>query len=228
VAVQLAIIEPGIAAVILQGPVDGTFRDIFAHQNQDLAVEYLRTVADTDQDCLVSAEDVFAGNGRQPGTVGSFAILITLDLASLGGQPGSNPMVDQNGDGLIDIEAELVPNLEAFFANFDERSAVGQSPYGPQYATDQQLPTILESVGELQQPVLILQGENDANVRPAAAERIDAALAEAGHADHTLIIYPGLGHSLGPAATVYADNFAPIATEPLADLVAWLDSRLGR
>jgi fermentation-respiration switch protein FrsA (DUF1100 family) len=214
--------------VILHGPVDGTFRDIFAHQNQELAVEYLRTVADTDQDGLVSAEDVFAGYGRQPGTVGSFAFLITLDLASLGGQPSVNPMVDQNGDGLIDIDAELLPNLEAFFANFDELSAAGQSPYGPQYATDQQLPTILESVGELQQLILILHGENDANVPPEAAERIDAALAEAGHPDHTLLIYPELGHSLGPAPTVFADDFAPIATEPLADLLAWLDSRLGR
>lgn len=49
---------------------------------------------------------------------------------------------------------------------------------------------------------------------------VNAALA--GNPDHTLLVYQGLGHSLGPAASVIDDNFRPIAPAPLIDLASWL------
>jgi len=42
--------------------------------------------------------------------------------------------------------------------------------------------------------------------------------------DKTLKLYPGLGHSLGPASSVLTDDFTPIAGAPLADLTRWLDA----
>jgi fermentation-respiration switch protein FrsA (DUF1100 family) len=36
------------------------------------------------------------------------------------------------------------------------------------------------------------------------------------------MLYPGLGHSLGEATSVVADNFGPMQPEPLQDLVEWL------
>lgn len=54
--------------------------------------------------------------------------------------------------------------------------------------------------------------------------RLAVRLNEAG-VDVTFHLYEGLGHSLGPAESIIADNFAPIAQEPLMDLLAWLDSR---
>jgi dipeptidyl aminopeptidase/acylaminoacyl peptidase len=227
IATQLAIMEPAIAALILHGPVTGRFQDVFAYQSRELAVEFLSTVADTNDDGKISLEELFAAYDQYPGTVASLAILTTLDRTSTFEAPKLNVAMDADGDGQLDSESEMVPFLEDFFTSFDEMTEAGRSPYGPQYTTGQQLPTILDSIGEILQPVLILQGENDANVPPADAARLDAALDEAGHPDHTLIVYPGLGHSLGPAPTLYEDNYTPIAEAPLADAVAWLDDHLG-
>jgi hypothetical protein len=43
-----------------------------------------------------------------------------------------------------------------------------------------------------------------------------------GNPDHVLLRYPELGHSLGAAQSVVADNFAPLDPAPVADLAAWL------
>ena len=141
--------------------------------------------------------------------------------------PQLNPAVDTNEDGLVDIEGEVIPYLDDFFSNFDELSESGGTLYGPQYASDQQFPPVIDTIANLPIPILIIHGENDANVSPELSQQVEAALDEAGHPDHTLILYPGLGHSLGPAETVFDDNFAPISPEPLADVLAWLDARLG-
>ena len=45
-----------------------------------------------------------------------------------------------------------------------------------------------------------------------------------GNPDHTLKIFPGLGHSLGPATRLLDDNFRPIAPLPRQALVEWLQA----
>ncbi|WP_156952803.1 hypothetical protein [Deinococcus frigens] len=47
----------------------------------------------------------------------------------------------------------------------------------------------------------------------------------AGNTDHTPKLYPGLGHSLGPAKDITLDNFAPTARGPMDDMAAWLRAR---
>jgi dienelactone hydrolase len=228
IAVQLALSEPEVAALILQGPAAEQFKEIFTYQNRVLGVRFLTEIADAGQDGQVSLDELFGAAAQYPGTVTGFAILISLDLTgSQTDAPQLNPEVDTNEDGLLDIDGEVIPYLDDFFANFDELSASGGTLYGPQYASDQKFPPVLETIVDVPQPILIIHGEEDANVSPELSERVEAALAEAGHPDHTLILYPGLGHSLGPAETVFDDNFAPISSEPLADVLAWLDARLG-
>lgn len=228
IAVQLALSEPDVAALILQGPAAEQFKEIFTYQNRVLGVRFLTEIADANQDGQVSLDELFAGAAQYPGTVTGFAILIALDLTGdQSSAPQLNREVDANADGLLDIEGEVIPYLDEFFATFDEASAAGGTLYGPQYASDQQFPPVIETIVDLPIPILIIHGENDANVSPELSERVEAALAEAGHPDHSLILYPGLGHSLGPAATVFDDNFAPISPEPLADVLAWLDARVG-
>ena len=165
---------------------------------------------------------------KNPGsTAAGFAALITFDRTSTPAAPKLSATIDQNGDGRLDISGEVVPFLDRFFADFDRLVLAGQAPYGPQYTTTAQLPTIISTIGSFTRPVLLLQGANDANVAPESAREIDRALVVAGTSDHTLLIFPGLGHSLGPAATVYEDSFQPIATEPMAILVSWLERRFG-
>src|SRR5690606_22480421 len=126
-----------------------------------------------------------------PGTVTGFAILISLDLTgSQTDAPQLNPEVDTNEDGLLDIEGEVIPYLDDFFANFDELSATGGTLYGPQYASDQQFPPVIETIVAVPLPILIIHGENDANVSPELSKQVEEILSEADHPDHTLILYP--------------------------------------
>jgi uncharacterized protein len=90
------------------------------------------------------------------------------------------------------------------------------------YAPGRALPTVTAQAPALRLPVLILQGANDANVPPWGAQLLASALARGGNRDHLLKLYPGLGHALGPAASVIADNVRPIAPAPLVDLATWL------
>lgn len=227
IAAQLAIEQPAVAGLILQGALDTIFRDVFQYQLRDLAVNFLTEVTDANRDGLIDLNELFAGYQQHPGTVAGYAFLLCFDPTSTPASPRLNAAIDQNGDELLDISAEIIPFVETFFATFDETTAAGLSPYGPQYATDRQLPTILDSVAQVKQPIVLLHGENDANVPPQSSVQIDAALAEASNPDHTVKLYPELGHSLGPAATVYDDTFAPIASEPLQDVASWLDHRFG-
>lgn len=227
IAVQLAIEQPVVAGLVLQGALATTFRDAFHYQVRQLAVNYLTEVSDANRDGLIDLNELFAGYQQHPGTVAGYAFLLCFDPTSTPASPQLNAAIDQNGDELLDISAEIIPFVDTYFATFDETAAAGLSPYGPQYATDRQLPTILDSVAQVKQPVVILHGENDANVPPQSSVQIDAALEAAGNTDHTLKLYPELGHSLGLATTVYDDAFAPIAPEPLQDVASWLDHHFG-
>jgi hypothetical protein len=51
--------------------------------------------------------------------------------------------------------------------------------------------------------ILILQGENDTNTPVQQAFLLQQRLTDVNHPDHTLIIYPGLGHNLSPAIGIF-------------------------
>jgi hypothetical protein len=57
-------------------------------------------------------------------------------------------------------------------------------------------------------------------VPPFGAQLLDVLLV--GNPQHMLLRYPELGHSLGEASSIVADNFGPLAVQPLDDLAAWL------
>jgi len=243
-ATQLVLMHPEIAGLILQGPVAGTWKETFSYQSLDVGVGFLRDVADTNKDGMITLEEMLAALRNNPGTASGAAALLTLDLSQPAASPASpaaatapassaaaspapsaprlNPKIDTNGDGKLDIAGEIVPFFQNYFATFDENARNG--PFS-QYTSDKTPPTIVSSLPGYKGPVLILQGGRDANVNPAGAKQIDDALAAANNPDHTLIVYPNLGHSLGQTPSVYADNFQPIDPKPLGDTAAWLTAR---
>lgn len=222
VATQLAVAHPEIAGLILQGLVAGTMAETFAYQDLTLGVGFLRDVVDANKDGMVTLDEIGAAFRAHHGTVLGYVALMTLDLTATttGGAPKLNAQVDTNGDGRLDIAGEIVPYWQRVFANFDKDTG----PYAATYAPSKALPAIVASVPNYKGSVLILQGAHDANVDPNGAKRVDDALA-AGASDHTLLTYPGLGHSLGVAASTDTDDFQPIAVQPLNDTKAWLDKR---
>jgi fermentation-respiration switch protein FrsA (DUF1100 family) len=181
----------------------------------EVGLPYVRTFA---PDGLVSAEvleQVQAGDG---GLVAKGILSYLADPSFFQtGEVAVSSFLDQNRDGVLELESEFVGRGQAQTLDFL------LSPLGPLgiYAESRALPGLLEQVDALQLPVLILQGENDASTPAAGAERLAEALNAVGK-DVTLHLYEGLGHSLGETPSVIADNFEPIAEEPLRDLLAWL------
>ena len=69
-------------------------------------------------------------------------------------------------------------------------------------------------------PVLILVGRDDTVGGPLSAHRLAAAYrSRSGLSDVTTLVYPGARHE------IFNDHCAP---EVRADLLAWLDARIGR
>ena len=80
-----------------------------------------------------------------------------------------------------------------------------------------------EIIGDVSASILILQGENDTQIPVQEARLLEQKLTEVNHPDHTLIIYPGLGHTFYPSKN-WIQPLGPIGENVLADLHSWLTS----
>jgi dienelactone hydrolase len=216
VAAALAAKHPELAGVIFQGPVTLSWRDeLEDYQVFHVGLPYLKSFTQNGNITAEALQKALAGPG---GMVAKSAVNYLADLQALQqGQIKVNSLLDSNSDGALEPSEYSKQALDKIFD-------ILFSPQGPfnMYAPGNALPTVTEQSPKLNMPVLILQGENDANVNPEGAKKLKAALKAAGNGDVTLKLYPGLGHSLGPAKSVTDDNFQPIAPQPLADLATWL------
>jgi pimeloyl-ACP methyl ester carboxylesterase len=202
-----------VAGLVLQTPVTLPWYDTFLYQFANVQLPFLREVAEDGTVVPETLLELVSGNA---GLVASGGLTYLADPQVMAqNQLALNPFFDTDENGEIDIDSELLPNLRAYMDQLFEPGGVYAI-----YAEDQALPTVSEQAPLLKQPVLILQGENDANVPDFGAELLDVLLV--GNPDHRLLLYPGLGHSLAETESVVADNFGPMAAEPLQDLVDWL------
>ena len=97
---------------------------------------------------------------------------------------------------------------------------VQASPWLSSYFALNNSTDIIEDVSA---SILILQGENDTQIPVREARLLDERLKEADHPDHTLIIYPGLGHSFYPSKG-WIQPLGPMEEIVLQDMYAWLSS----
>ncbi|GGJ67190.1 alpha/beta hydrolase family protein [Deinococcus aquiradiocola] len=212
IAATLAL-EVGARGLIVQGPVANDYASVFARQFGRVGVPYLSRYAQDGRLGLPGLLSSFGGNGSM---LAKLQGQLLFDRTSTLEHPVLNTAIDVNHDGMIDLQAEALPAMAAY-----DRASV---PQDPMYAPSTSLPTLDTLTSQLKLPVLILQGGNDANIDPADARTFDTALTKAGNTDHTLKLYPGLGHSLGKAADVTQDDFAPMEKGPMNDMVNWLNT----
>ncbi|GAB5493829.1 MAG: alpha/beta hydrolase [Phototrophicaceae bacterium] len=195
-----------IAGLILQGAPQGSLADVLPYQYQEIALDYLRDVVDSDEDGLLSLDDI----ADVP--MGSTQLMLPFffyDPSSSPDNPIVNQFVDQNGDDLIDIDEELVPMISMYLSNIGGFLP----PVDASYDTG-------ALVAEATIPTLLLHGVNDGWVSVENAETI----AEVSPDNTTLITYPELGHALSVTEILAEDGFYPMDAESLTDLVAWLDT----
>jgi len=203
-ATQLAVFHPELAGLILQGaPNFSSLKEGLAYQMLQESVGYYQSALDANKDGKLSPEELqkLPAYGIAAWISGSF-----YDSTSTPDHPVLTSALDTNGDGLIDIQSELVPYLQSQI-----ETIAANNP-------DQNVPMTADVLARLQVPVLLLQGRNDGAVPYIDAETIAQALGSRA----TLKIYPGLGHGLDPVSNPALDDFGAISQQPIDDMIAWI------
>ena len=124
------------------------------------------------------------------------------------------PGLDANNDTLVEVDQELIPFALALFE---------QTAAGPWLQSHKEIPPNLVAIENLRPTtrILILQGEEDNQTYLEQALLLEQKLTQIKHPDHTLITYPGLGHTFHPAQGLL-QPLGPIEDYVLSDLHAWL------
>lgn len=107
-----------------------------------------------------------------------------------------------------------------------ELKSLGQSKWLREHIEHDPLAT----VRLVRSPVLIVNGGQDVQVQPEHARRLGAALAEVGHPDYEVKIFPELNHlfvvSRGQGTSEYSDPNARVDARFLSYVADWLAARL--
>jgi dipeptidyl aminopeptidase/acylaminoacyl peptidase len=209
------------------GDVNGTSED-FADDIR-AAVAYLRSRAEVDGDRIalvghseggtiapmIAAEDRrIAAIALLAGTAYTGRRIIDFQLANL---VRGNPQVPESAKDSV---------ARAMLAQFDTTEA--RKPWMRFFLAYDPIPTIKR----VRQPVLILQGATDQQVRPEEARALDAALREAGNRRVTLRIMPDRNHLFLRDTSGHPSGYASLSDgrvdgEVLGALADWLATTLG-
>ncbi len=231
IAPRIAIGNPDVKNVVLLSAAAQNLRDVLFFQMVDRPVTYVEEVVDTDDDGLMSVEEVSA-TFETP--------LVYLSPQSPQGllNPQTNftdwyPGLDANGDGFMSIHEEYKPLLLQQFEfittfTYHEKGGVtlelaAQNPFDNPWMEEHfALEPNVALIGNVTASILILQGEGDTQAPVGQAFLLEQRLTEIDHPDHTLITYPGLGHSFYPLPSPWIQPLGPIQEYVLSDLAAWL------
>jgi alpha-beta hydrolase superfamily lysophospholipase len=231
IAPRIAIGNPDVKNVVLLSAGAQNLREIMFFQMVDRRIIYVEEVVDTDDDGLMSVEEVSA--------------TFETPLVYLSPQPPQGlldpqtnftdwyPGIDANEDGFIGIHEEYEPLLLQIFEfvttfTYHEKGGVtlelvAQNPFdNPWMEEHYALEPNVALIGNVSASILILQGEGDTQTPVGQAFLLEQRLTEMEHPDHTLITYPGLGHSFYPLPSPWIQPLGPIQEYVLSDLAAWL------
>nr|PZN72564.1 MAG: hypothetical protein DIU55_05720 [Bacillota bacterium] len=211
VAGHAALADVGVAGVILQGPPTSGWPATLRYQHLELGLRLLAEV-DADGDGKLSVKEWMEVPPGPAALMGSFYVWAP---DSTPWSPKMRPDTDRDGDGLIDLEAELRPAIEAFIANPAVNPMMDPA--------NEPAASLAEIVPQLRRPVLILHGEQDGFVPVKDGE----AIAAAAPAFVTLRRFPGLGHALSPTEDPARDGFGPMDEAAIAALLEWLKAQTG-
>jgi pimeloyl-ACP methyl ester carboxylesterase len=228
------------------GPTDGmTYHDLVADALSCLDHLLAREDVDADRVALIGHSE---GGVTAPLLALERPELAAIVLMAATGRPLTEVILEQNATALEAQGMEPEERAETLeqvrraleWASGDDeqmpddlpeamRSIAGLRPWLRSHARQDPL----ETIRRVACPVLILQGAKDFQVSPERDARVlDAALTEAGRAEHELVVFPGLDHlfkSVPGEVSRLADYFLDRAVDEafLEALSAWLTERLG-
>ena len=204
VAATIVPYHPELKGLILQG-APAEFDNLA--ENNYLSIEvvtpYLARIADKNQDGKLSGTELYDMEVHQGPVQWIRGTL--LDSSSTPEKPVFASGLDTNKDGLVDIQAELIPYLTEGQAGIDG-------------STNRDAFSVVQMVAQIKMPVLILDGALDGLILPTVPQEIAQAAGSRG----TLKLYSGLGHALSKIAEPALDIFGPMEQQPINDIATWI------
>jgi uncharacterized protein len=199
-----------IRNIVLMGSAATTMADLAYYQKVGIVLEYMHQVLDKNGTGSISIEEAI-----QDPLVGRFVV------ASFGNDTSTE---------FIDIERQVKPLLEKALEEFTQAdvNARCDNPEGCPiwFNSAVNLEPNLSVIGNLSKStsVLMLNGENDPLTPVQQSFLLEQRLTEVDHPDHTLITYPGLGHTFA-ISPQWSTGLGPLEQYVLSDLHTWLSAR---
>jgi uncharacterized protein len=224
---QVAISPAGkeVAGLVLLGTVGYDIKVTLQFQLVDREIMALQTQADQNKDGKVSLTEFLAWTSQQPAEFKEgFSQKYLVADSSSGAGYKFRPEIDRNGDNLLDLAVEARPFLMES-SGMNKFPDVSLPPEYQNYVADiYQYGSVTTLLPAYRKPVLLLHGEADNATVVEGVRETKNALVKAGHPDQTLLIYPGLGHTLYPVSGNEQPLGSPQASV-LKDLADWLNKR---
>jgi uncharacterized protein len=206
---------PRPAGVVAMGVVGRDIRTLLTLQIFGRLLLQLHDEFDVDGDGRLTAREATDGLVGQPTEVADQFRSVLLD--------GDNVRAgtDTDRDGQIAIDAEAGPVLRAATGIDNYPNVPGLETLQEYVADIARFPTVTEALPRFPGPTLLLNGENDLQTPARAALAADAAVAAAGNRDHTVVIYPGMAHTMNITPKFHPE-FGDPDQRVVDDIRAWL------
>lgn len=209
-----------VKKMVLMSAPAGNLRDNLEFQLMTRPLLYADQIIDTNHDGLLSIKEVEAIMGTPGENLAPLQAAGLVEKNNTTDQYQWHSVISSDPRGNISIEGELKPLIVMQVQNLLSNETVQTSPWLESYFA---LNNTTEIIGHVSASILILQGENDTQIPVQEARLLDEKLTEVNHPDHTLIVYPGLGHTFYPSKN-WIQPLGPIGENVLADLYSWLTS----
>jgi dienelactone hydrolase len=201
-----------IKNIVLMGSAATTIADLAYYQKVGIALEYMHQELDKNGTGFISVPEAI----KDP-LVGRFIV------TNFGNDTNTTT-------SSIDIERQVKPLLEKELEEFTKADVNARCddlegcPIWFNSAVN--LEPNLSIIGNLSKStsVLLLNGENDPLTPVQQSFLLEQRLTEVDHPDHTLITYPGLGHSFA-ISPQWSTGLGPIEQYVLSDMSQWLTDR---
>jgi len=210
---------PKPAGVIAMGVVGSNIRELITYQLFGVRLAHLHEEFDVDGDGRLTRREAVDGLIGQPAELVTYyrEVLFTGDRL--------NPRADHDRDGTLTIDTEIGPILRKKSGIDNYPDATDVPPDIRAYLVDiDRFNDVTEDLPRFDGPTLLLNGENDIQTPARSARIADAAIARAGHRDHTLVTYPGIGHAMNLTSKFTGAYGDPDPTV-LTDIRQWLRDR---
>jgi uncharacterized protein len=196
--------------IVLMGSAATTMADLANYQKVGVVLDYMHQVLDKNGTGSIAVQEAI-----QDPLVGRFVV------ANFGNDTATE---------FIDIERQVKPLLEKAleeFTNADVNARCDNPEGCPMWFNSAlNLEPNLSVIGNVSQStsILMMNGENDPLTPVQQSFLLEQRLTEVDHPDHTLITYPGLGHTFA-ISPQWSTGLGPVEQNVLSDLHTWLSDR---